>query len=45
MNNDTANWAGRIVVAIFGGAFILTVVMFGIQAWSKVKGWWERRSE
>lgn len=39
MIDTVSRWAGRVVIGVFGGAFVLAVVMIGVQVVSKVGGW------
>lgn len=41
MMDETGRWAGRLVVAVFGGAFVLAVVVLAAQAWGRVVEWWK----
>lgn len=43
MIDTVSRWAGRAVIAVFGGALVLAVVMIGVQVVSKVRGWCYKR--
>lgn len=39
MGTELVKWAGRAMVAVFGGAFVLAIVVAGVQAYSRLQEW------
>lgn len=44
MTDQLARFAGRLVVAVFGGAFVLAIVIMAIQLFVRLQDWWREEN-